>query len=79
MTRRVQGAGPGPLEARVRGEYLEMPGHRLTVAQAMRLWGVDEESGASVLERLVDDGFLRRAGPYYFRADLGTGYEAPAR
>ena len=72
MTRpRAPGAGIGTLESRVRGEYLEMPGHRLTIAQAMRLWGVDERSGAHVLERLVRDGFLRRAGPYYFRADLG--------
>jgi hypothetical protein len=48
-----------------------MPGHRLTVAQAMRLWDADERLSAAVLESLVDDGFLRRAGPYYFRADLG--------
>lgn len=68
---RAKAGGIGTLESRVRGEYLEMPGHRLTIAQAMRLWGVDEELGAHVLERLVRDGFLRRAGPYYFRADLG--------
>src|SRR5260221_4617557 len=29
------------LVARVRGEYREMPGVRLTVAQACRLWHVD--------------------------------------
>ena len=29
---------------RVRGEFLEMPGLRLTRAQAQRLWGLDEET-----------------------------------
>ena len=61
------------LEARVRGEYDEMPGQRLTLAQAARLWGVDVTLGAALLNRLVDSGFLRRVGPYYFRADLGRG------
>jgi hypothetical protein len=26
---------------RVQGEYIEMPGLRLTIAQAQRLWGLD--------------------------------------
>ena len=69
--RRVRTGWPGTLETRIRSEYLAMPGHRLTVAQAMRLWDIDEPSGAAVLDSLVDVGFLRRAGPYYFRADLG--------
>jgi hypothetical protein len=59
------------LERRVRGEYLEMPGQRLTIEQAARLWGVDERVGADVLTRLVETGFLSHVGPYYFRADLG--------
>jgi hypothetical protein len=28
---------------RVKGEYLEMPGLRLTPAQAQRLWGLDRD------------------------------------
>lgn len=28
---------------RVRGEFLEMPGLRLTMPQARRLWGLEEE------------------------------------
>jgi hypothetical protein len=59
------------LERRVRGEYLEMPGQRLTIEQASRLWGVDERIGAEVLNHLVDAGFLSHVAPYYFRADLG--------
>jgi hypothetical protein len=59
------------LETRVRGEYDEMPGQRLTLVQAARLWGVDVTVGAALLNRLVASGFLRQVGPYYFRADLG--------
>jgi hypothetical protein len=46
---------------RVRGEYLEMPGLRLTEAQARRLWGLDETSCAALLEALVNAHFLQRA------------------
>jgi Fic family protein len=60
------------LEARVQGEYLEMPGQRLTVPQAAKLWDVDEEVAGAILERLVRRRFLRRVGPYYFRSDLGV-------
>jgi hypothetical protein len=45
---------------RVRGEYVEMPGLRLTLAQAQRLWGLDAVACASVLRELVDAKFLRR-------------------
>lgn len=45
---------------RVRGEYLEMPGLRLTPAQAQRLWGLDATAARSVIEALVDARFLRR-------------------
>jgi hypothetical protein len=45
---------------RARGEYLEMPGLRLTEAQARRLWGLDEASCAILLKSLVDAHFLHR-------------------
>ena len=32
---------------RVRGEFMEMPGLRLTPAQAMRLWGLERETCAA--------------------------------
>jgi hypothetical protein len=45
---------------RVRCEFLEMPGLRLTEPQARRLWGLDPESCAAVLDVLVDAQFLFR-------------------
>jgi hypothetical protein len=43
---------------RIRGEYLEMPGLRLTDVQAQRLWALDARTCASVLDTLVEDQFL---------------------
>jgi hypothetical protein len=45
---------------RVRGEYLEMPGLRLTAQQARRLWRLDERSCDTVLAMLVHSRFLAR-------------------
>ena len=45
---------------RIRGEYREMPGLRLTTDQAMRLFMLDREPCAKVLESLVTAGFLKR-------------------
>jgi hypothetical protein len=44
---------------RLRAEFLEMPGLRLTVVQVQRLCGVDETLCQSVLDALVDLNFLR--------------------
>ena len=46
------------LVQRVRGEYREMPGLRLTFAQACRLWHMDSASCHAVLARLVSEGIL---------------------
>ena len=43
---------------RVQGEFLEMPGLRLTEAQARRLWNLDQASCAALLGALVDAKFL---------------------
>lgn len=45
---------------RIQGEYLEMPGLRLTAAQAQRLWGLDRDVCLSLLAALVDVKFLGR-------------------
>jgi hypothetical protein len=45
---------------RVQGEFLEMPGLRLTRAQAIRLWGLDAASCDALLATLVDQQFLFR-------------------
>jgi hypothetical protein len=43
---------------RVQGEFLEMPGLRLTGAQARRLWGLDTAMCEALLGTLVDAKFL---------------------
>jgi hypothetical protein len=44
---------------RVREEFREMPGLRLSLAQATRLWGLDHEVCRTVIDRLVASAFLR--------------------
>ena len=55
-----QTSPPETLLARVRGEYVEMPGLRLTPAQAQRLWGLDQAACEALLGALVDAKFLFR-------------------
>lgn len=45
---------------RVRGEFREMPGMRLTIDQAMRLWMLDRTTCASIFDSLVGARFLDR-------------------
>lgn len=45
---------------RIRSEYLEMPGLKLTAAQAQRLWGFDPDQCEVLLAKLMEMGFLRR-------------------
>ena len=48
--------------------FLEMPGTRLTVAEAARLSGVEFPVCGSILNALTDAGFLRqRAGGVFVR------------
>jgi hypothetical protein len=44
---------------RVREEFKEMPGLRLTPAQATRLWGLEQEMCRAVIDTLVSAAFLR--------------------
>jgi hypothetical protein len=61
------------LQWRVRGEYLEMPGLRLNIDQASRLWALDRIACVGLLEHLVEDNFLQcdRSGRYVRK---GCGY-----
>ena len=59
------------LSHRVQGEYREMPGLQLTLAQASRLWNTDLTLSQQVLDALVEAAFLRREGGHYVRADSG--------
>jgi hypothetical protein len=45
---------------RIQGEYVEMPGLRLTAAQAQRLWGLERDICDALLGALVDAKFLAR-------------------
>ena len=47
---------------RIRGEFGEMPGMRLTTEQAMRLWSLDRATCEGVLDELVAVRFLERDG-----------------
>ena len=49
------------LTDRIRAEFDELPGLKVTFAQACRLWHADEAKCLAALEALVDEGFLRRS------------------
>jgi hypothetical protein len=54
---------------RIRGEFREMPGIALTLAQACRLWSLDMPTCIAALTLLIDGGFLcRKADGSYGRA-----------
>lgn len=59
------------LLCRIRSEYLEMPGLCLTLKQAQRLWGLEEQTCREAMQLLVDAKFLRRA--VVEACDLPTG------
>ena len=65
---------------RLRSEYLEMPGLRLTSAQVQRLCGVDPTMCQPILDALVDVRFLHRNadGTYVRVADAGPFRPRPA-
>jgi hypothetical protein len=65
---------------RISGEYLEMPGLRLTSEQAQRLWGLDSQSCSEILTELVATNFLARtADGRYARASEGIVHFPPVR
>jgi hypothetical protein len=65
---------------RIRSEYLEMPGLRLTCAQAQRLWGMDEQTCSEVLRSLTEARFLhRREDGAYARLADGAATFPPMR
>jgi hypothetical protein len=46
---------------RARAEFMEMPGLKLTLTQAARLWSMDVPTCAAVLRALVESRFLVEA------------------
>ena len=65
---------------RIRREYVAMPGLRLTLGQAQRLWTIDRDTCSSALSTLVRSKFLvvTRDGSYA-RADLYRLIRKPAK
>jgi hypothetical protein len=61
---------------RVQGEFLEMPGLRLTQAQARRLWGLDPAACDALLGTLVQANFLYRTRDGAF---MRVEHASPAR
>jgi hypothetical protein len=65
---------------RIRGEYTEMPGLRITLPQAQRLWGLDAALCRLALDCLVQTGFLRRTeAGQYLRLSDGAANTLPLR
>ena len=63
---------------RIQGEFVEMPGLRLTAAQAQRLWGLDRSVCEELLSALVNANFLSQTRDGSFiRTDGGPRREAP--
>jgi hypothetical protein len=60
-----------PLFLRIRSEYREMPGLRLTLSQAAHMWQLDVRACEAVLLALVEEGFLVRTDDGAFSSTTG--------
>src|SRR3954462_4298901 len=52
----------------IRDEYQHMPGLKLTLDQACRLWAVNTETCDAAINALVEEGFLHKTGTGKFIA-----------
>ena len=89
-TRQTESGEPSALD-HIRLEFTDLPGLRLTLAQAQRLWHTDRPEMEAQLAALVADGFLRLAAsghyertgeparPRMAKADLASRRAAPRR
>jgi hypothetical protein len=59
------------LHVRIQAEFNEMPGLKLTLPQASRLFNVDAGRCGRALDRLVDSGSLSIAGGVFMRSGGG--------
>jgi hypothetical protein len=60
------------LHHRIRAEYNEMPGLRLTLAQAARLFNLERTHCAEILSMLVNSGTLWTNGREFLVRDAGS-------
>ena len=71
--RSMRDDGIALLLRRVRSEFLEMPGLRLTPAQAARLWSLDRGTSERILDGLTTAGFLwRNSNGAYLRSSAAS-------
>jgi hypothetical protein len=61
----------GDVRARIYAEYREMPGLKLTLAQASRLFNIEPVRCRRALEALVSGGVLRTDGDAFLHARDG--------
>jgi hypothetical protein len=77
VAHRLPSERPAPMQTtvavRIVAEYREMPGMHLTLPQAARLFALDQQHCARVLDTLVSSGVLRRTGSTYAVAGTGRG------
>ncbi len=62
------------VHTRIRAEYLEMPGMRLSLAQAARLFNLEPAHCARVLDALVTDGALWTNGREFLGSNVGRRF-----
>ena len=62
------------LHVRIHAEYKEMPGLKLTLAQASRLFDLEPTRCAKALDALVSGGVLRTEGNAFLHARGGRQY-----
>lgn len=70
-TKPLTGHEPKRLYRRIHAEFEEMPGLKLTLAQAARLFDLDTSRCEQVLETLVHEGDLARDGSCFKRRSDG--------
>jgi hypothetical protein len=55
------------LVQRIREEFEDIPGLRLTTVEASRFWALDEQMCEQVLEELAVSGFLAQGADHRFQ------------
>jgi len=58
------------LAQRIREEFEETPGLRLTISEGAQFWGMDEDICRSVLARLLESGFLTKDADDRYRESV---------
>lgn len=66
-----------PVLRRAYDHYLDMPGLKLTCAQARRLWGLDEQTCATVITQLIERHLIEPDGEGHYRQTLEGAAAAP--